>query len=63
MITKTPTKKMKEYALQEMVLLIDNMRRRPIECYSEKVSGQEKQFFLGRIFCDDLITALKKQYK
>ena len=59
-------KAMDEYALQEMVSLIDNMRHRPIDCYSQKIRQgieQDKQFFLGRKFCDDLIEALKKQYK
>lgn len=62
MSTDNPTKEMKEYALQEMICLIGNMRIRPIDCYSQKVRGQDKQYFLGRQYCEDLITALKKQY-
>ncbi len=54
---------MKEYALQEMICLIGNMQHRPIQCYSVKPKGQDKEFFLGRTFCEDLIIALKKQYK
>lgn len=63
MTIENPTKEMKQYALQEMVCLIGNMRQRPIDCYSQKIRGQDKQYFLGRKFCDDLITALEKQYK
>jgi hypothetical protein len=53
-------KEIKEYAIQEMVSLVRNIQHRPIDCYSQKVKGQDKQFFLGRIFCEDLITSLKK---
>ena len=60
---KEPTKQMKEYALQEMTRLLRNMRTRPIDCFSQKVQGEGKQFFLGNNFVEDLITALKKQYK
>lgn len=58
-----PTKKMNEYALEQMVNLVNNLRGRPIEFYSQKIKGQDKQFFLGKSFCDDLIQALEKQYK
>lgn len=58
-----PTKEMKEYALQEMVSLVENMRVRPIQCYSQRERGEGKLFFLGRVFCEELIAALKKQYK
>lgn len=63
MTIENPTKEMKQYALQEMISLIENMQRRPIQCYSQKFTGQDKQFFLGRTYCDDLIAALEKQYK
>jgi hypothetical protein len=63
MSIENPTKEMKEYALQEMVCLIGNMQRRPIQCYSQKIRGQDKEYFLGRTFCEDLIIALEKQYK
>lgn len=63
MSIENPTKEMKEYALQEMICLIGNMQHRPIQCYSQKVTGRDKQFFLGRTFCEDLIKALEKQYQ
>jgi len=58
-----PTKQMKAYALQEMTNLLRNMRTRPIDCYSQIIQGQGKQFFLGNNFVEDLIAALKKQYQ
>jgi len=58
-----PTKEMKLYALQEMVRLVEHLQHQPIECYSEKIKGQDKRFFLGYSYCQDLITTLKKQYK
>ena len=51
------------YALGEMTNLLRNMQLRPIQCYSQKPRGGEKQFFLGRKFIDDLIIALENQYK
>jgi 50S ribosomal subunit-associated GTPase HflX len=58
-----PTKEMKAYALEEMIRLVRNMAIRPIQCYSQKVKGQDKQFFLGRAFVEDLIEGLIDQYK
>ena len=60
--TPKPTKEMNAYALEEMTRLLRNMQIRPIECYSQKVKGQDKQYFLGRQFVENLITALKEQY-
>ncbi len=60
---KKITKEMKEYSLHEMELLIQAIRHRPIECYSTKVSGQDKKYYLSNSFCENLIDALKKQYK
>lgn len=54
---------MDEYALEEITLLLRNMAAQPIQCYSQKVTGQDKQYFLGRQFIENLITKLKKQYK
>lgn len=52
-----------QFALEEMTRLLRNMRSRPIECYSQKIQGQDKQYFLGHNFVEDLITSLKSQYK
>jgi len=51
---------MAEFAKEEMISLIENISRQPIDCYSQKVKGQEKQFFLGKNYIDNLIKALKK---
>lgn len=60
--TDRPTKEMKMYALEEMSRLLRNMQHRPIECYSEKIRGQEKVFYLGKNFIDKLIKSLEEQY-
>lgn len=54
---------MDEYALEEMTRLVRNMQVRPIECFSQKVKGQDKQYFLGRSFIENLVVALKQQYQ
>lgn len=59
---KKPTAKMNEYALEEMIRLLKNMERRPIECYSQTIKGEGKKFFLGRNFIEQLIEGLKNQY-
>lgn len=51
------------FALQEMTNLLLSMQTRPIQCYSQKERGKDKEYFLGKKFVDDLITALEKQYK
>ena len=53
---------MNEYALEEMIRLLKNMERRPIECYSQTIKGEGKKFFLGRNFIEQLIEGLKNQY-
>lgn len=62
MSNENPTQKMKEYALEEMIRLLKNMERRPIECYSQTIKGEGKQFFLGHSFIEQLIEGLKNQY-
>lgn len=54
---------MEAYALEEMTRLVRNMRARPIQCYSKKERGQEKEYYLGYQFIEDLIKALEDQYK
>lgn len=53
-------KAMEEYAKQKMVRMVENISHQPIQCYSEKVAGKEKQFFLGRKYVEDLIERIKK---
>ena len=56
-------KAMDEYALVGITRLLRNMESRPIQCYSQKVKGEDKKFFLGHSFIEDLILSIKKQYK
>lgn len=53
---------MDEFACQEIVRLLENIQKQPIECYSQKVQGQDKQYFLGISYTTKLIAAIKKQY-
>lgn len=53
------TPQMKEYAKEQMVRLIENISRQPITCYSEKVRGQEKKFYLGKMYVQELIARIK----
>ena len=57
------TKEMEVYAKEQMINLIQNISHQPIECYSQKVSignrGQEKQYFLGRTYVENLINQIK----
>ncbi len=62
MSNSQPSKEMKKYALDEMISLLKNMQTRPVQCYSQKIRGQETQYFLGSLYIKDLIDALKKQY-
>lgn len=57
-----PTKEMKAYALEEMTRLLGNMRSRPIQCYSKKERGSDKEYYLGYKFIEDLIELLKEEY-
>lgn len=54
------TKEMVEYAKEQMIRLVENISKQPIECYSEKIRGQEKKFFLGRRYVEQLIERIKK---
>jgi hypothetical protein len=49
---------MDEYAKQQMIQLIENISRQPITCYSQKIQGQDKQFFLGRDYIEKLINSI-----
>ena len=51
---------MEEYAKEEMINLITNISHQPIQCYSEKVRGQDRQFYLGRSYVEDLIKRIKE---
>ncbi len=50
---------MEIYAKDQMVNLINNISRQPVEVYSEKVRGQDKRYFLGRTFIEGLIKSIK----
>lgn len=50
---------MDEYAKDQMATLLNNISRLPVEVYSEKVKGQDKKYFLGRKFVEDLIKRIK----
>jgi len=58
-----PTKEMKAYAFQEMKRLLENISRQPVQCYSQKIKGQDRQYFLGIDYVENLIQALERQYK
>lgn len=49
-----------EYATEQMVRLIENMSHRPIEVYSVKESGKDKEYFIGENYKNRLIEELKK---
>lgn len=50
---------MDQYAKDQMTTLLKNISRFPVEVYSEKVKGQDKKYFLGRKFVEDLIKRIK----
>lgn len=52
-------KAMEDYSKEQMVKLIENISRQPIDCYSEKVRGQDRRYFLGRKYVNDLINRIK----
>lgn len=58
-LEKKVEKMMDEWAAEQMVTLVENISRQPIQCYSQKEKGKEKQFFLGRSFVENLIERLK----
>ena len=58
-----PTKEMKAYAVEQMVLLLENISRQPIDCYSVKERGAEKKYYLGRSYVENLIANIKKYNK
>jgi len=58
----TPTKEMEVYAKEQMIRLIENISRQPIDCYSQKVKGQETKYFLGRTYVENLINRIKNAY-
>ncbi len=49
-----------DYAKEEMIALIKGISSQPIQCYSEKVKGQDKQFYLGRSYVEDLIKRIRE---
>jgi len=51
---------MEEYAKDQMITLLRNMAANPVSVYSQKVKGQEKQFFLGHNYVEDLIKRLNQ---
>lgn len=50
---------MEEYAKQFTKDFVERISKNPITCYSQKFSGQEKQFFLGADYVKRLMDALK----
>lgn len=58
--SKKVTKEMQEYANEQMVRLIENISRNPIECYSMKEKGSDPKYFLGRSYVETLISQIKK---
>ncbi len=51
---------MDEWAKEQMIALLNNISHQPIQCYSERVRGQEPKFFLGRSYVEDLIKRIKE---
>lgn len=58
---KIITEEMREYAKEQMIQLLKNLSHEPIECYSVKEPGKEKQFFLGYNYVEKLIDRIKGQ--
>lgn len=56
------TKEMRDYAKEQMVRLLENMRHEPIQCYSSKERGKPTQYFLGRLYVDDLIKRIENSF-
>jgi hypothetical protein len=54
-----PTKEMREYATEQMIRLVENMAGNPIEVYSKKEPGKDKQYFIGYQYKEKLIKQLK----
>lgn len=53
------TKQMEAYAKQQMIQLLENISRQPIQCYSEKARGEDVKYYLGRTFIENLIKQVK----
>jgi hypothetical protein len=54
------TKLIEEYAKRKMIDFVERISKNPISCYSQKFSGQEKQFFLGNDYVQSLIKSISK---
>lgn len=52
---------MERYAKEMMTDFIDRISKNPIDCYSVKNSGQEKQFFLGKNYVERLKKAINHE--
>lgn len=51
---------MEEWAKEEMIALLNNIRHQPIKCYSKKERGKDPEYFLGHSYVEDLISRIKK---
>jgi hypothetical protein len=59
-LRKQISKMMDEWASEQMIRLIENISRQPVQVYSQKHQGKEKEYFLGRAFVEDLKERLKQ---
>ena len=53
---------MQKFANDQMIKMLENISKQPVEVYSQKEhgKGKEKQYFLSRSFVENIIDGLKK---